>query len=611
MAEREDGSALECKWPGESANVAGMKTERTGNAIVPAPAPDRGLLLMTNAIDQIEANSIREVLPAIKAAESAAAAGMYVAGFLSYEAAPAMDASFRTRPGGRLPLAWFGIYRDCGEFRPRENGLRENNFDMTAWRGSISEDRYDAAIAAIRRYLEAGDTYQVNFSIRLKARFDGNAHDLFMAMLCAQGPGYQAYFETNEFAICSASPELFFRLDSEQLTARPMKGTSERGLTWENDCRMAAKLAESEKNRAENVMIVDMIRNDMGRIAEQGTVEANSLFNVERYPTLLQMTSNVNCRTTASVTDIMQAMFPCASVTGAPKVRTMEIISELEDSPRGVYTGCAGSILPNRKACFNVAIRTVSVDKRSGEAEYGVGGGVVWDSESSAEYSECMLKAQVLLRRVPDFSLLESLLWEPGSGYFLLDEHLERMRRSARYFGYQFDKQAALNALRKAERTEVAQKQKVRLTSDSQGSLTVEIAELVEDELKPVRMGLATEPVDCGNVFLYHKTTNRTLYDQMRKSRADCDDVLLWNSNGEVTESAIANVVFDFDGRLCTPPVECGLLPGVFRNRLVERGEVREQIVQLNEISKAVNIYLVNSVRKWRKAELVSDGKRK
>jgi para-aminobenzoate synthetase/4-amino-4-deoxychorismate lyase len=330
------------------------------------------------------------------------------------------------------------------------------------------------------------------------------------------------------------------------------------------------------------------------------------LFHVEKYPTVWQMTSTVTSETDASLPQIMAALFPCASITGAPKARTMHIIADLETTPRKVYTGCIGFMSPRRRTQFNVAIRTVIVDKETGAAEYGVGGGIVWDSQAGDEYEECRIKAKVLTEKRPEFELLETILWEPEGGFFLLDRHLCRMDASARYFDFPFDREAVLHALQCLESELSGTPQKIRLLLDSLGVPTCEASPLAPDAPAGVaRLGFATFPVDSSDIFLYHKTTHRHVYLEARRSRPDCDDVLLWNEQGLVTESSIANVVIFHEGEWITPPVECGLLPGTFRAWLLDQGKIHEKPVTMGMLDHAERVFLVNSVRKWREAHLV------
>jgi para-aminobenzoate synthetase/4-amino-4-deoxychorismate lyase len=352
-------------------------------------------------------------------------------------------------------------------------------------------------------------------------------------------------------------------------------------------------------------MIVDMIRNDFGRIAEVGSVEVPRLFTVERYPTLLQMTSTVSARSTSSLPEVMRAMFPCASITGAPKVRTMEIIKELEPEPRGIYTGSIGYIAPGQKASFNVAIRTVVIDRKKGEATYGVGGGIVWDSEAEQEYQECFLKAEVLVRRQPSFELLETLRWTEEEGYFLLDLHLQRLAESAEYFNFPL-KPAEIKERLEDAASSFDGAARVRLLVDKKGETTLQSYPLEKRvEQEPLTVAVAAEPVSPDSAWLFHKTTNRSVYEKARASRPEVDEVILWNEAGEVTEGTIYNVVLDMDGRLQTPPVSCGLLAGTFRQHLLRSGIIEEKRLLLDDLHQCRKVYLINSVRLWQEAEIV------
>ena len=559
-------------------------------------------LYFTGPLEVIESDRLDEVGDKLKLIESAVEGGYHAAGFISYEAAPAFDPAFRVRPPSRLPLIWFGIFRKFEEIESPLD-LKAKPFTLGKWASSLSRREYEDAIGQIKSYIAAGDTYQVNYTLRLQAAFQGDPLALWLKLIRAQPGGYAAYVDTGSYAIGSASPELFFLLNGRELTSRPMKGTAPRGRTLKEDRKKIKWLKNSEKNRAENLMIVDMVRNDMGRIAATGSVRVASLFDIERHPTLLQMTSTVKSVTAAPLSEIIAALFPCASITGAPKIRTMEIIAELENAPRGVYTGCIGFISPERKAQFNVAIRTVQIDRKAGRAEFGVGGGIVWDSESGDEYQECLIKSRILTAERPDFELLESLLWEEGKGYFLLERHLKRLSDSGEYFGFPVDPDRVRRRLAELSSTLGKQPHKVRLRVDQNGKVIVGAEPIYEKEKERIWMvALAPEPVDPENPFLYHKTTNRKIYEDARTSCSDCDDVILWNQRGEITESTIANVIVKLKGQYFTPPLECGLLPGVYRAFLLEAGKIREKVIKLNELKKAGEIYLINSVRKWIKA---------
>ncbi len=564
-------------------------------------------------------NEPGEVLAALHEVETAVSTqNLYAAGFLTYEASAAFGLAVHSAPEDGLPLLWFGLYE-----RPRPPRLattsrlkprRSAGYQLGQWQSSIEPVAYQSAIKRIKTQIAAGNTYQVNYTFPLKASFQGDPWALFTDLVAAQNGEYAAYVDTGRHVVCSASPELFFRRDGAVLTAKPMKGTAVRGRTLAEDEANMAWLAQSEKNRAENVMIVDMIRNDMGRVAETGSVAVPSLFDVARFPTLLQMTSTVTARTQASLTEIFQAMYPCASITGAPKVSTMALIRELEPEPRGVYTGAIGFISPEGRAQFNVAIRTVTVDREQETAVYNVGSGVVWDSEAEAEYEECLLKAKVLGQKREPVALLESLLWTPDAGYYLLERHLERLSRSAEYFGMALAEtatsassgQAVVDALT-AFAQSLTEPSKVRLVVNSE-QLTVNSVALTEGVgqlAEPLRIGLAIEPIHSDNVYLYHKTTQRQMYAQALASRPDCDDVVLWNERGEVTETSSANIVVALAGELWTPPVSSGLLAGTMREELLENGRLREKVITKDELLSADAIYLINSVRGWRTAKVI------
>jgi para-aminobenzoate synthetase/4-amino-4-deoxychorismate lyase len=394
----------------------------------------------------------------------------------------------------------------------------------------------------------------------------------------------------------------------DTVTCRPMKGTVKRGRWLADDQEHATWLQGSTKNRAENVMIVDMIRNDLGRLAEIGSVQVPELFIAERYRTLWQMTSSVRAKINTSFSELLKAIFPCASITGAPKVSTMQIIAELENTPRQLYTGAIGYLAPHRQAQFSVAIRTLVVEKSSGQAEYGVGGGIVWDSTSRDEYAEALLKARVLTEKHPEFSLLETLRWEPGlnGGYTLLNEHLRRMEESATYFAFPYETAKIEAYLEKTAKELKPGPQRVRLLMDRNGELTHQCFSLSENPpAGPLRLSLAKTAIDSRDVFLYHKTTRRETYDQARHEQSECDDVLLFNERGELTESTIANLVVELMGKLVTPPLTCGLLPGTMRTALLAKGKIEESIIMRADLQHCTRIFLINSVRGWMDAELI------
>ena len=540
-----------------------------------------------------------EVAAAVREVERAVEAdGLLAAGYLAYEAAAAYGLSAHPSQPDSPPLLWFGLFRQRQPVEPPAPG---GNYRFGEWQPALDFPAYDAALTRIKAAIARGDTYQANFTFPLRADFSGDPPALFAALSAAQQAEYGAYLDLGRFVICSASPELFFRRDGARIESRPMKGTAHRGLTAADDRAQIDWLRQSEKNRAENVMIVDMIRNDLGRVARVGSVAVPQLFAVERYPTLLQMTSTVTALTDAPLSDVLAAAFPCASITGAPKKRTMELLRALEVGPRGVYTGAIGVVLPGRRAQFNVAIRTAVIDRARGAAVYHVGSGVVWDSDAAAEFEECRLKARVLSTPpAPLFQLLESLLWTPGEGYALREAHLRRLADSAEYFGFALDLPAAERRL-DALAAGLAAPSKVRLLVGPGGAIVAEARPLAEGALpEPLRLGLARAPVSSGDVWLYHKTTRRAAYDAARAARPDCDEVILWNERGELTEATASNVVLELDGGRWTPPVSAGLLAGTLRARLLAVGEIAERTLTPADLARAERVWLINSVRGWR-----------
>ncbi|MFN8398533.1 MAG: aminodeoxychorismate synthase component I [Anaerolineales bacterium] len=523
--------------------------------------------------------------------------GWTAAGFVSYEAAPAFDSALKVIASKNgFPLLWFGLYDSS---KPLESLETLSPLPPLEWTPDTERETYNHAIQTIKDRIAQGKTYQVNYTMRLSTNLgaDLTSWQLFTHLAHSQNK-YAAYLDIGNWSICSASHELFFDLDDDVITSRPMKGTIKRGRTTAEDTNSQNWLRASIKNQAENVMIVDMIRNDIGRIATLGSVHVPELFTIEKYPTLFQMTSTVKAKTKASVTEIFTNLFPCASITGAPKVSTMNIIADIETSPRKVYCGSIGYIEPNRKARFNVAIRTAVVDKQNHQAEYGIGGGIVWDSTSADEYGEALLKARVLTDPPQkDFSLFETLLWTPEEGYFLLERHIARILDSAVYFG--FESTHAEKKLRQvlAESVIHARSSKrVKVILSPNGEVTAEIKDFQPSD-KVFQVCLAKEPINSNDRFLFHKTTNRTIYE--KAAIQGFDDVLLYNEKEELTEFTIGSFVARINGEFFTPPIECGLLAGTFRAELVASGEVKERVIKIQDRAEFEAVFLVNSLRKW------------
>jgi len=571
--------------------------------------PD-GWLHFSKPYQIISANDLDDVTSSLREIEALTQHdNWHAAGFLSYEAASAFDKAHQTHQSDDFPLLWFGLYP-----APRLISLPQHDTTKPTlpWSPTTDRETYYNTITQIKEHIAQGQTYQVNYTMRLRSAFNTDPWNFFLHLAQIQN-NHAAYIDTGRYVIASASPELFFQLDGETIISRPMKGTISRGRTTLEDEKQAQTLKESEKNRAENVMIVDMIRNDVGRIAKIGSVHVPELFKIENYPTLWQMTSTIQAQTNASLTEIFGTLFPCASITGAPKVSTMHIISKLETTPRRIYTGTIGHIAPHRKATFNVAIRTALIDTGKQIAEYGVGGGIVWDSTSADEYTEALLKARVLTETIPEFSLLETLLWTPENGFFLRDKHIARLLDSAEYFDLPISRRGGvtLPLLHIKEylneiSSQFTSPQRVRLLLDKNGELTSEVKLFQLLSKQPLmKVHLAKEPVNSENVFLFHKTTNRDVYESACKDFPEYDDVLLYNENNELTEFTIGNLVVEIDNKLYTPPIPCGLLAGTFRTFLLETGQVQERTIRIDELKDCTELFLVNSVRKWQRVQLI------
>lgn len=562
-------------------------------------------LFFAEPLNVFEASDLSEVPAVLERVEQAVDAGYYAAGYVSYEAAPAFHPEMKVRPGGEMPLIWFGIFD-----KPKTSfSLSEEMqpYSVSEWKMASSIKQYKEGIQQIKQAIEEGDTYQVNYTERLFAEFQGSERAFYRQLARNQQADYGAYLDLGRFHVLSASPELFFKVNNSQLTAKPMKGTAPRGRTTEEDREQITGLQASEKEQAENLMIVDLLRNDMSRLAEPGTVNAEPLFTVETYPTVHQLTSTVTAKLdeTKTILDWFQALFPCGSITGAPKISTMKYIAELEQTPREVYCGAIGYITPDKNAIFNVPIRTVVIDQEKGTAHYGVGGGITWDSTSEGEYRELQTKAEVLTARRPVFSLLESLKLEDGK-FPLLKYHLARLKDSAAYFYFPGNLHAV-----ECELLTLAQKHpqgtyKVRLLLDNNGQTEMQVQKTAPTK-EPVKSSLALSAVDSKNPFLFHKTTNRIVYDQAGSGLPqEVFSALLWNEKQQLTEFTIGNLVLEKDGRFFTPPISCGLLAGTFRQHLLDQQLIEEKIVYKKELEDYDAIWLINGVRGWLAVELLA-----
>lgn len=575
--------------------------------------------LFQKPVEIILAKEFDEVPRVFVQIDEALAKGCYVAGFISYECGYYFENSFRALADPvEWPLVWFGVYdkplifdHAVGRFEPGEPSLSYPEAIESIADGivneislDIGEDEYRANILQIKEYIAAGETYQVNFTNRVLFGTDRATSVVFESLLKNQSIAYGALMNVMDCHILSLSPELFFRTDGRRIETRPMKGTRRRGLDANEDVQEAAWLQRDEKNRSEHVMIVDLLRNDLGRICKTGSVQVEDLFSVEKYETLLQMTSTVSgtLRPNIGYYDIFRSMFPSGSITGAPKIRTMQIIRELERAPRGIAMGSIGFISPHGASAFNVAIRTLVI--KDGRAQMGVGGGIVADSQPEDEYRECLLKASFLTRKHQDFQLIETLLWEKE--YCFLNLHVDRLESSAGYFNFFFDREAVLSQLcRSSESFASNRRYRVRLLLSADGDVTAQSAEIFA-YTATARVRLSEECTSSTDVFVRHKTTRREFYDrQYAKARADgYDEVIFGNEKGQITEGAISNLFVEREGLLLTPPLSCGLLAGVFRRHLLEScARAKERILTVDDLRTADAVYLCNSVRGMRRVE--------
>jgi para-aminobenzoate synthetase / 4-amino-4-deoxychorismate lyase len=569
------------------------------------------------------AQRVEEIVPLLELVERANRRGLWAVGYLAYEAAPAFDPALAVHavPPASAPLAGFGLFEPPESVAaPVLDGMDDrgaDGFDEIGRAGGIAAalgpEAHAAAVEAIRAAIAAGETYQVNLTFPLRQGFSGDAERLFWRLAPASAAPYAAFLDWGDTAVVSISPELFFERAGGRLRMRPMKGTRPRGRYSEEDGALAADLAASPKERAENLMIVDMVRNDLGRIAAAGSVEVERLFEIERYPTVWQMTSTIAAQSDAGLPALFGALFPCASVTGAPKARTMEWIRRLEGRRRGIYCGAIGWAAPERRAVFSVAIRTAVIDRERGELEYGVGSGVVWDSRPAAEYQECLAKGKALVDPGPSFGLFETMLWRPRCGIALLPLHLERLAASAEFFGFRLDE----TQLRERVESELArladessERRRARLELSADGSLSWTSKPFASDR-RAWRVKLSDRPVESQDRRLFHKTTSREIYEAaLAEARAaGCDEAILCNERGELTEGTRTNLVLEIGGERLTPARDCGLLAGVFRRSLLERGKIREAVLRREDLARAGRVLLVNSLRGWIPAEL-ADGRR-
>lgn len=583
------------------------------------------------------AQTIQEVGPALARMDACLADGYHLAGWIAYECAayfePRLRASMKAKAGE--PLIWMLATREA---QPLTSFELEELF-MASRRGSgrkctltfgdakETPESYARALNRVHDYIAAGDVYQINHTFPLPCTLEGDALALYEQLRMSQPVPYGAFIDTGDaglkgngkgeaWQVLSLSPELFVERVGDRLACRPMKGTAPRGRTTAEDAAIAAELKGDPKSRAENLMIVDLIRNDLSRIAAPGSVRVPTLYEVEAYPTLHQMTSTVTADAPDGLvpSELLRALFPCGSVTGAPKVRAMEIIAELEKAPRGIYCGAIGHFSPAQgklpaRWSLNVPIRTLVFD-HEGEGRLSIGSGVVADSATKAEYEECLLKARFAREESESFSLIETLRLDTGGSYHLLDRHMARLADSAAYFDFALNMDTVMEVLNDhaAAFEGSGEARRVRLLVGPRGSASVTSTALPASPVAPARVCLAATRTNSGDPFLVHKTTRRQVYDGAfaRAFTAGYADILFFNERDELTEGAISTVFIVKDGQWFTPPIEAGVLPSILRSEVLARGEPHVTVAPISRAAllDADEIYIGNSVRGLRAVTL-------
>ena len=556
----------------------------------------------------LRADAPAEVLPLLEQVQAESAAGRWCLGFVAYEAAPAFDAALRVHDACG-PLAWFVVFDAVlpwseDEALPSGAAAAAQEPAKASWGKGPEREAFACDIEAIQAAIAAGDCYQINHTAQLEGRLlQGSPLALYAALRRAQPGGYSAFLDLGERQLLSVSPELFFDWDGSRLLVRPMKGTAARGATPEQDQAQADALLASVKERAENVMIVDLIRNDLSRIALPHSVKVPRLFHREALPTVWQMTSDVTAdsRPGTSLADLFAALFPCGSITGAPKVQAMRLIHELEPGPRGAYCGAIGIVRPGGHATFNVAIRTVTAQGQ--RLSCGIGSGITSGASVEGEWQEWRHKRAFLDRASEPFELLETLALADG---VLRNqaEHLARLQRAARHFAYPFDEAALRASLADLVAAHPQGLWRVRLLLDAQGRTQAQ-AFAMEASPAQVTLTLAPQPFEAAHSeFVRYKTSRRAHYDAAAPTQPGVFDAILWNEQGELTECTRGNLALQIDGQWLTPALISGLLDGVGREIALREGRVREAVLRVEDLRRATGLAFLNSLRGWIPAQL-------
>jgi para-aminobenzoate synthetase / 4-amino-4-deoxychorismate lyase len=551
--------------------------------------------LYVNPVEVLTARDGAELEALLAALPQAQKDGLHVAGFFGYNAGAHLLPGLTPPPSGLL--AWFGLFT---EFETIASDVVPSLLPHPAgaWlselRPVISRGDYSRAFATVQEYIRAGDVYQANLTFPLTADYAGDPLALYAALRARAGAGYGGIVGTGETHYLSFSPELFFALKDRRITTKPMKGTAQRLADSAADALAAESLRTQPKQRAENLMIVDLLRNDLSRVCAAGSVLVPELFHIESYPTVHQMTSTVTgvLNGEADAVDVIKALFPCGSITGAPKIRAMQVVEEVEAAPRGLYCGSIGRIDANGDAAFNVAIRTFTLCDVTKSLSLGLGSGVVADSVEADEWAECLAKGNFARLDNPGFDLIETMRFEPGVGILRLEEHLERMESSVLAFGFAFDAHALRNRLHE-NIFHLDRLSKVRLMLSRHGASAIEILPL--NDVTEWRVAVVPLPVDAGDFRLRHKISDRAFYDDARKARPDCDEVVFMSSDGLLTEGSITALFVERDGALLTPRLETGLLPSILRRDLLDSGKAVEADLRIEDL--ADGFWVGNSLR--------------
>ena len=547
--------------------------------------------LFTNPIKELKTRDIDQIEALLREVEAYQEAGFYAVGYVSYEAAPAFEKKLAVHPAPLMGeyLLYFTIHQEV-ETLPFPEDYEA--VDLPAnWKEEVEAPAYQEAIKTIHHHIRQGDTYQVNYTVQLSQELKSDPLAIYNRLVVEQKAHYNAFIQHDDVSILSISPELFFEQDDRLLTTRPMKGTTRRGLTNQADLKEASWLEADPKNRAENMMIVDLLRNDMNRISEIGSEQVTRLCQVEQYSTVWQMTSTIESRLRPEVdlVQAFQALFPCGSITGAPKISTMEIIQNTELAPRGVYCGTIGILLPKGKRIFNVAIRTLQM--QGTKAIYGVGGGITWDSKWEGEYQETKQKSAVLYRQEPRFELLTTGRIHQGELTFL-EQHLTRLREASRYFAYPYNEPKLLNKLQEQlAHVDPSLDYRCRIALQRNGSFQLTITELTDLPASYLQAQLTEQKLDLATPFTYFKTSQRDHLSQSEREQ------IFHLPDGTLLETTIGNLVLEIGGQLYTPPAHLPLLDGIYRRHLLETQQVEEKLLTLNDLTDADRIYACNALR--------------